>query len=230
MLVYLVFMAPALLIALWAQMRVKSTFAEFARVGSRSGLTGAEVARLLLRARGLPDVQIERSKGFLSDHYDPRTRTLRLSEATHDSRSVAAIGVAAHETGHALQHADGYTPLQFRSTVVPAVSLGSKALPFLVLLAVLGGAFHSGGLLAWLVVSILGMVVLFSLVTLPVEYNASARALALLENGGVLTVDEMGGARKVLDAAALTYVAAAIAAVLEMAYWAMLLFGGGRDD
>jgi Zn-dependent membrane protease YugP len=136
----------------------------------------------------------------------------------------------AHETGHALQHADGFVPLRFRSSVVPLVSLCSRALPCLVLVAVFSGAFYTGGLLAWLVVAALGAIALFSLVTLPVEFNASVRALALLENGGILASDEMEGARKVLNAAALTYVAAAVSAVLQMLFWLLPLLGGGGGD
>lgn len=230
MLTYLLFMAPALLLALWAQMRVKSTFNRYAKVPSRSGMTGADVARMILRARGLTDVRVEPTRGFLTDHYDPREKVLRLSEATHGSNSVAAIGVAAHEAGHALQHADNYSPLHFRSAVVPVVSLGSRLLPFLIISALLTGAFVHGGLLAWLSVAALGLIALFSVITLPVEFNASSRALAVLDSGGILVGQELDGARNVLNAAALTYVAAAVSAILQMGYYLLMLIGVGGDD
>ncbi len=227
---WLLLMAPALLLALWAQSRVSSTFRKFQDAGTRSGLSGADVARILLRARGLDHVKVERTQGFLTDHYDPRDKTLRLSAATHDKRSIAAIGVAAHEAGHALQDADAYAPLQFRSNIVPVVSIGSRVLPFLIIAALVSGGFAQGGPLAWIVVIVTGLIALFSVMTLPVEYNASSRALALLENGGILAADEMVGARKVLNAAALTYVAAAVAAVMEMAYWLLHLVGGSSEQ
>lgn len=221
---------PAVLLSMVAAGRVKSTFARYAQVPSRRGLSGAEVARLLLRARGITGVRVERTGGQLSDHYDPREKVLRLSAATYDSPSVAAAGVAAHEAGHALQHADGYRALQFRSSVVPVVALGSRLLPFLILFAVLTGAFGRGGLVAWLAVAALAAVAVFTIATLPVEFNASSRALAVLQGGGILEADELDGARRVLNAAALTYVAAAVVAVLELAHWALLLFGGRADE
>jgi len=227
---WLVLVAPAILLMIWAQVRVKSTFKRFAKVPTRSGLSGADVARMLLRARGLDDVKVEKTGGYLTDHYDPRDKTLRLSEATFESRSVAAIGVAAHEAGHALQHADGYAALQFRSLVVPAVSLGSRMLPFLLLFAIFSGAFQTGGVLAYLAVLALATIALFSLITLPVEFDASKRALQTLGNTNILVGDELTGAKTVLHAAALTYVAAALAAIMELAFWALRLFGGGGND
>ncbi len=206
-------------LALLAQARVRSTFARWSRTGTRSGLTGAEVATLLLRSRGISDVRVEPVRGFLSDHYDPRSRTLRLSEQVYGSRSIAALGVAAHEAGHALQHADAYAWLEMRSRLVPVVAIGSS----------LGGwLFPLGVMVAWvaqndfgqllLFVAALGFaaVVLFSLITLPVEIDASRRAIALLGNAGVLVGEEQEGARAVLRAAAWTYVAAAAAAIVEL--------------
>ncbi len=233
MILYLMLMAPAMILALWAQVRVQSTFHRFARVATRSGMSGADVARMLLRAAGLQDVKVERVGGFLSDHYDPRTRTLRLSEATHDQRSVAAIGVAAHETGHALQHAENYAPLTFRSAIVPFVSLGSHMLPILIIIGMFSGLVAQGhvGVIGVGIVAILTAIVVFSLATLPVEFDASKRALAILANGGVLQADELDGARKVLNAAALTYVAAAVSAIMELVYWLLRLgLVGGRSD
>lgn len=230
MLVLFVLVILTIPLSAWAAWRVRSTFGKYAKVGTRSGLSGADVARMLLSARGLEEVRVEKTAGYLTDHYDPQQRVLRLSEATHDSRSVAAIGVAAHEAGHALQHADGYSPLTFRSAVVPVVALGSRMLPILVLLAIFTAAFRTGGLIAWLVVAALALIAIFSLITLPVEYNASSRALAVLENGGILAVDELPAARSVLNAAALTYVAAAVSAVVQLAYYGVMLLGGGSND
>lgn len=227
---YLLLMVPVILLSLWAQTRVKSTFQRYARVPSRRGLTGADVARLLLRARGLHDVKVEATRGFLSDHYDPTTRTLRLSEATHDSHSVAAIGVAAHEAGHAIQHAEHYAPLRFRSAVVPVVSIGSRALPWLMMFAIFSGAFRTGGPIAWLAVAALAVVAVFSIATLPVEFDASRRALLVLEHGAILDPEELTGARKVLDAAAWTYIAAAVAAVVELLFWLLPLILGSRGN
>lgn len=209
----------AMLFALLAQARVKSTFARWSGTATRSGLTGAEVAELLLRSRGISDVRVEAVHGFLSDHYDPRTKTLRLSEQVYGSRSIAAIGVAAHETGHALQHADAYAWLGFRSRMVPVVSIGSKLGMILMPIGMLlawqsGSAFGQTVLL----VAALGLaaVVLFSLVTLPVEIDASRRAITLLGNSGMLIDQELVGARAVLNAAAWTYVASAAAAIVEL--------------
>lgn len=227
---FLLLSLPAILLMLAAQARVQSTFGRFAKVGTRSGMSGADVARLLLRARGLDAVKVERAHGFLTDHYDPTTKTLRLSEATHDSRSVSAIGVAAHETGHALQHADLYAPLQFRSAIVPVVSFANHTVSILLMLAIFTGSFAQGGALAWIVVLGLAAIALFSLITLPVEFNASTRALRLLDSSGILVGDELVGARKVLNAAALTYVAGAAGAIMELLKWGILLFGGGQGS
>ena len=215
----------AFLFALFAQARVKSAFSRFASVATRSGLSGAEVAELLLRSRGITDVTVESTSGFLSDHYDPRARTLRLSEEVHDGRSVSAIGVAAHETGHALQHADGYAWLNFRSTMVPVVSVMSRLGSWLLLPGMLLSVYswRSAGNpssvgLSMLYIAAIGLaaVVVFSLVTLPVEIDASARAMRLLDGAGILVGEEIEGARTVLTAAAWTYVASAAAAIVEL--------------
>lgn len=185
-------------------------------------MTGAQIARHLLDSQGLYDVQIEETQGFLSDHYDPRGRVLRLSPDVYRSPSVAAAGVAAHEMGHALQHAKGYGPLQVRTAIVPAVQFSSSLAPILFIAGFLLG-FTS---LAWLGVVLFGLAVVFSLVTLPVEFDASKRAKMLLNQNGLLLVEEAKGVNKVLDAAALTYVAAAIAAIGQLLYYVFLL--GGR--
>ncbi len=228
---WLVLVLPAMLLGLWATWRVKATFQRYAQVGSRRGLSGADVARLLLRGGGLHDVKVERVSGFLSDHYDPTSKTLRLSDATHDSHSVAAIGVAAHEAGHAFQHAERYSALGFRSAIVPLVSIGSHLLMPLVLLAMFSGGFRPGGnVFSWGAVLVLGAVSFFSLVTLPVEFDASKRALAVLGRTGILADDELVGARQVLRAAAWTYVASAIMAIAQLLYYLLPLLGGRREE
>lgn len=222
----------AAVLGIWAQTRVQSTFQKFAKVTSRRGLTGAQVARLLLDARGIQDVQVERARGMLTDHYDPVQKRLRLSEATHDSNSVAAIGVAAHETGHALQHADAYVWLGMRSMIVPVVQFGSYLLPILTTFAIfsLYASQHVPYLLGVVIIGLLGAIALFSLITLPVEIDASRRALRVLDGAAILSADEMPGAKKVLDAAALTYVAAAVSAVMQLLHWIAIIFGSRRSD
>lgn len=223
---YLILALPGLLLGLWAQMRVKGTFNKYARVRTTRNLTGAEVARHLLDGQGLHDIRIEETQGFLSDHYDPRTRVLRLSPDVYRTPSVAAAGVAAHEMGHALQHSAGYAPLQIRSAIVPVVQFGSMLGPILFMI----GFFLRFTTLAWLGVIFFAGAVVFSLVTLPVEFDASRRAKALLTSSGILTMDESQGVNKVLGAAALTYVAAAIAAIGQLLYYVLLLSGGSRRD
>ncbi len=223
--IYLILALPGLLLGLWAQARVKGTFNKYSKVQTARGLTGAQVARYLLDQEGLQDVQIEETQGFLSDHYDPRTRVLRLSPEVYRAPSVAAAGVAAHEMGHALQHSSGYAPLRVRSAIVPAVQFGSSLAPILFIVGFLLN-FTS---LAWLGVILFASAVVFSLVTLPVEFNASMRAKALLNHTGILMPQEAEGVSKVLNAAALTYVAAAVAAIGQLLYYVLLLTGGRRD-
>ena len=222
---YLILALPGLLLGLWAQARVKGTFNKYSKIRTTRGATGAEIARYLLDQQGLQDVQIEESQGFLSDHYDPRTRVLRLSPDVYRQPSVAAAGVAAHEMGHAMQHAIGYTPLKIRSAIVPAVQFGSSLAPILFIVGFLLN-FTS---LAWLGVILFAAAVVFSLVTLPVELDASKRAKALLSGSGILSLQEAQGVDKVLNAAALTYVAAAVAAIGQLLYYVLLLTGGRRD-
>lgn len=223
---YLLFALPGLLLALWAQSRVSSAFNTYSRVRTMRGVTGAEVARSLLQANGIYDVSVEETNGFLSDHYDPRGKVLRLSPQVYRTPSVAAAGIAAHEMGHALQHAQGYVPLQVRSAIVPAVQFGSSLAPWIIL----AGFFLRLTPLAWLGVILFGASVVFSLVTLPVEIDASRRAKQLLVSQGVLIGDEVKGVNKVLDAAALTYVAAAVSAIGTLLYYVLLLTGMGRRD
>ena len=212
--VYFLYALPGLLLALWASARVKTTFARYSRVSSRGGVSGAWAARALLNAHGLEDVPVEEIPGKLSDHYDPRSRTLRLSSEVFRSPSVAAIGVAAHEAGHAVQHATNYWPLAVRNGIVPLVRFG----PGFAMTMFVIGMFLRSGPLQMVAIFLYAAVVVFAVVTLPVEINASRRALELLAGAGVLTQEEIPAARKVLNAAALTYVAAAVQALLVLLY------------
>lgn len=223
---YAIVVLLAIILALYAQLRVQATFQRYLQVRAQSGMTGADVARMLLRSQGLEGVRVETIPGRLTDHYDPRDRTLRLSQQVFYGNSLAALGVAAHETGHALQHATDYVPLSVRSSLVPAANIGSQlGLP----LALFGYFFQSGFMLQ-LGIILFSLAVLFQLVTLPVEFNASSRALGLLEGQGVLARDEIGGARAVLQAAALTYVAATLSAVLQLLRLLLMAGLGRRRD
>jgi Zn-dependent membrane protease YugP len=208
---------PGMLLGGFAQSRVKAAVAQYSRVPLGHGLTGAQVARYVLDARGLQNVRVEAVKGVLSDHYDPRGKVLRLSEAVYGVPSIAAAGIAAHEAGHAIQDADDYGPMEFRSAIVPIVKAGSTAAP----LVFFGGLMIQSQPIMWIGALMFGASSLFALVTLPVEFDASRRALNHLEGLGIIQTEaEMDGARKVLKAAAWTYVAAAIAAIGS---WAMYL-------
>lgn len=222
-----IYILPAIIVAMWAQGRVSAAFGEASRIRARAGLTGAQVARAILDRAGLHDVPVERVPGQLTDHYDPRARVLRLSQPVYDSASLAALGVAAHEAGHALQHQDGYAFLGMRSALYPVANLGSNLAWPLVLM----GFLFPSQIGLWLmdagIFLFLGAVI-FTVITLPVEYNASARAVALLEGGGFVSRDELGPAKKVLDAAALTYVAATLIAVLQLVR--LLVLRRARSD
>ena len=227
---FLVLALPGLLLGLFAQARVKGAFRKYSKVRTQRGVTGAQVARMLLDAQGLYDVVIEQSKGRLSDHYDPRSKTLRLSPDVYNTPSVAAAGVAAHETGHALQDAKSYAPLMVRSALVPAASFGSSLAPLIFFAGLMLEGFAGFGIeVAWIGVILFGAAVLFTLVTLPVEFDASNRAKRLLKSQGILIGNESEGVDKVLNAAALTYVAAAVAAIGQLLYYVMILLGGRRD-
>ncbi len=203
---------PALILSVYAQWKVSSTFKKMSERRAASGMTGAQVARMLLQRNGIDDVKVEAVAGSLSDHYDPTQKVLRLSEPVYDSNSLAALGVAAHETGHAIQHHTAYSALSLRSAILPVANIGSKlAIPLF-----LGGMLMRMDFLVTIgIVMFLGAVA-FTLVTLPVEFNASRRAMAQLTSGGFLRNDEIQGAKSVLDAAALTYVAAAAMAVMQL--------------
>ena len=216
---------PAVLLALYAQFRVKSAYAQYSQVPVSSGLTGAQAAEEILRRNGLSNVTVDRTEGVLSDHYDPRTRALSLSADVYSGASVAAVGVAAHETGHAIQHARGYAPLALRSAMVPTVQFGSwLAWPIFIV----GFLFHSGGMVQ-LGILIFSALVAFTVVTLPVEFDASARAMRALQEERLVTPDELRGVRSVLTAAALTYVAAAAMSVMQLLRMLMLANMRRRD-
>ncbi len=231
---YWVIIGAGMLLSLWASMKTKGTFQKFSQYTTQSRMTGADVARAILRDANISDVTIEPVRGTLTDHYDPRTRTLRLSEAVFGSASMSAAGVAAHEVGHAIQHAQEYAPLKFRSAWVPVANLGGGiSIIVLILAAMLGGASSvMGSKVAILGVLLFATTTVFTLVTLPVEFDASKRALATLSRGGYLTREELSGAKQVLDAAAMTYVAAFVTSALTLLYWAMRLglLGGRRNS
>lgn len=216
----------SMIISLIAQFMVKSAFSRYSRIQSVKGMTGAMAARQILMSNGINDVRINRISGSLTDHYNPSDKTLNLSEDVYDSDSIAAVGVAAHECGHAIQHARDYAPLSFRSALVPVANLGSKLSWVFI---VLGLIFSFNQILINVGIIMFSAAVLFQLVTLPVEFNASARALEQLQSNGILYGDETAKARKVLTAAALTYVAAAATAILQLLRL-IILFGGKNRD
>ncbi len=221
---YLVFVLPALLIALIAQIKVKTTFHKYAKVMNARGLSGAEVAAKILSSNGVLDVAVQRVSGNLTDHFDPTARVIRLSQSVYDSHSVAAVGVAAHEAGHALQYAEDYFPIRLRAAIIPVTKVGSAlSWPLIIL-----GLVFSFGLLVNLGIILFSVVTLFQLVTLPVEFNASRRALNILQQQGILAPEELSGARKVLTAAAMTYVAALLVSVMQLLRL-IALFSNRRD-
>jgi Zn-dependent membrane protease YugP len=223
---YFVFMIPGLLFMLWAQSKVKGNYQKYSKVRNTANVTGAQAARAVLDANGLQGVAIEPIKGELTDHYDPRTRVLRLSQGVYGVPSIAAIGIAAHEAGHAIQHAQGYAPLKARSAIVPAVNIGSN-LGFMVLFL---GLILQNPAVAWIGVGLFALATVFALITLPVEFDASRRAKAALVqvglvDGGVGGGQESKGVSDVLDAAAWTYVAGFAASLLTLLYYISLVSG-----
>lgn len=216
-----------MIISLIASARVKSAFNKYSKVRSMSGMTGAQTAERILNSQGIYDVSVQRVSGNLTDHYNPQTKVLNLSESVYSSNSIAAIGVAAHECGHAIQHAKGYVPLNLRSAIVPVANFGSKiAWPLLLI----GLIINSRSSMAFIYAGIVcfSFALIFQIVTLPVEFNASSRAMTILKNSGILANDEARKARKVLSAAALTYVAAVAASILQLLR-ILAIFGGRRD-
>lgn len=230
---YLAVIGVGMLLSLWASLRTKGAFAKYSKLPTSSGLTGAQVAAAILRDNNIRDVTIEPVRGDLTDHYDPRAKVLRLSEQVYGGRSMAAFGVAAHEVGHALQDAHDYAPLRFRSAWVPITATGSNIAIFVIIAAVVLQGMQSvwGMPMAWLGIALFATTSVFTLVTLPVEFDASRRALVALEAGRYATPEELTGAKRVLDAAALTYVAAFITSLLTLLYWASRLgLFGSRND
>ena len=217
----------AAIISLIAQWRVNSAFSKYSRVASMSGMTGAQAARMILQSNGINDVSVQRISGKLTDHYNPSTKVLNLSESVYGSTSVAAIGVAAHECGHAIQQARGYFPLSLRTALVPVANIGSQLSWVFI---IVGAILSFNQTLITIGIIMFSAAVLFQLVTLPVEFNASARALEQLESNGILYRDEVSQTRKVLSAAALTYVAAAATAILQLLRLIILFGGRGRRD
>ena len=225
---YLILVLPAVLLALIASASVNSTFEKYQKQLSARRITGAEAARRVLDSHGLYDVGIRMVAGKLSDHYDPRDNTIYLSEAVHNSTSTAAIGVAAHEAGHAVQHAENYLPIKIRAAIIPTTNIGSRLAMPLILIGLLIGAWGGNYLLAYVGVICFSLTAIFQLVTLPTEFNASARAMRSLESGGILSRDELRGARKVLTAAAMTYVAALAVSLAQLLRILIIVAGNSR--
>jgi len=223
---YFVYVGPAILLAIWAQVKVKSAYANANQLRARSGLSGAETAQRILNAYGITNVAIEPAQSFLGDHYDPKRKVLRLSPDVYQGRSLASLGIAAHEVGHAIQDAAGYGPLAIRNGLVPMASIGS-GLSFALIFAglVLSTIVPGAHLLAVAGLGLFGVFVVLQLVNLPVEYNASARARQILLSNGMITADEDRVVGKVLSAAALTYVAATITAILTLLYYVSMVYG-----
>ncbi|MUV39789.1 putative membrane protease YugP [Lentibacillus sp. JNUCC-1] len=222
--IYLVYFAILIIIPLWAQGKVKSTYKKYSKIGYSSQMTGAEVARKILNDNGLFDVEIQETKGMLSDHYDPRKKVVRLSSANYHGRSMAAAAISAHEVGHAIQDAEAYAFLRFRHALVPVANLGSNMSMFLII----GGIFLDMANLILFGVIFMAAAVLFQFVTLPVEFNASSRAMTQLVSTGIITNSEERPTKKVLNAAALTYVAAAVVALMELMRF-VLIFVASDD-
>ena len=220
---YLVLVMPALLVSVWAQFKVKSTFSKYSSRRVASGMTGADASRYIQRVNGI-HTGLEAVGGSLSDHYDPRNNTIRLSSSVYGQASVAAVGVAAHETGHALQHAEGYAPVKLRTALVPVTNFSSAISPFLIVL----GIIMAMDPLAYAGIALFSVATIFQLVTLPVEFNASRRAVVALEQSGQFTDDELKGVKKVLTAAALTYVAALLVSLMTLLRF-ILIVGGNRS-
>lgn len=231
---YFAMVLPTMALAMWASWRVQSRFRHYAQFGVRSGMTGAEAAMAVARAGGAHDVRVERSQGFLSDHYNPLTKTLALSPDVHDGRSISSIAVAAHEAGHAIQHATGYAWLNFRSAMVPVVKIGSNLWIWVFLAGTLMLSMSQspiGAHLQNLAILLFGVVVLFQLVTLPVEFDASRRAKLVLASSGIVSSqEEAKGVSNVLGAAAMTYVAGALTSLMTLLYYIIRAQGGRREE
>ena len=225
---YVILVLPCILLSLWASANVNSTFKKYSNQHSIRHITGAEAAQRVLRANGVSGVRIERVSGNLTDHYDPRDNVIRLSDNVYGNTSTAAIGVACHEAGHAVQYAVGYSPIKLRSAIIPVTNFGSRlAMPLILVGLLLSSMGQFSDTLIYLGIACFGLSLVFQLVTLPVEFNASRRALQSIEEGGILTEEEQRGAKKTLTAAALTYVAATAVALAQLLRL-LAIFGGSR--
>ena len=225
---YFLFMVPALIISIYAQIKVSSTFSKYSKVRNAKGLTGADAANWVLVQNGVTGVEVEHVSGDLTDHFDPRTDVIRLSDSVYSSTSVAAIGVAAHEAGHAVQHANGYAPMNIRKALVPITNIGSTLSMPLIFIGLLLPVQYD--FVVNLGIALFSLAVLFQVITLPVEFDASRRAIATLEQGGTLCGEELMGAKKVLTAAAMTYLAATFTAVMSLLRLLLIVAGRRRDD
>lgn len=226
---YLVLVLPCIILSLISSAQVNNTFKKYANQLSKRGVNGAQAAQEILKNNNIHNVRIERAKGHLTDHYDPRSNTIRLSDSVYDSCSTAAIGVACHEAGHAMQYANNYFPIQIRSAIIPITNIGSKLAMPLILLGILISAFSEFSFtLVYLGIACFSLSLVFQLITLPVEFNASNRALAAIDNSGMLTQDELKGAKKTLAAAAMTYVAATAVALAQLLRL-IIIFGRRRS-
>ena len=225
---YIILVLPCILLSLWASANVKNTFQKYAKQFSRRGITGAEAAQRVLSANGVRGVRIDRVSGSLTDHYDPKTNVIRLSDSVYSSTSTAAIGVACHEAGHAVQYAESYAPIKLRAAIIPITNFGSKIAMPLILMGILFSSLgYFSDALVYLGIACFGFSLVFQLVTLPVEFNASRRAIQTIESAGLLTAEEQRGAKKTLKAAALTYVAATAVALAQLLRL-IAIFGGRR--
>ena len=225
---YLVLVLPCVILSLWASANVNSTFKKYSQQHSIRRLTGAEAAQRVLSANGVQGVRIERVSGNLTDHYDPKTNVIRLSDSVFNNTSTAAIGVACHEAGHAVQYAEDYAPIKLRAAIIPVTNFGSKLAMPLILIGILLSAFGTmSDTLVYLGIACFGLSLVFQLITLPVEFNASRRAMQAIEQGNILTEEEQRGAKKTLQAAALTYVAATAVALAQLLRL-IAIFGGRR--
>ena len=228
---YLILVLPAVIFSLWASIRVNTTFKKYSKIRSMRGITGAEAARRVLDANGLQHIRIERIPGNLTDHYDPRSDVIRLSESVYGNTSVAAVGVACHEAGHAVQHAENYAPVKIRAAIIPVTNIGSRLAIPLIILGILLNSLASAPeflVIAYIGVACYGLCTLFQLVTLPTEFDASRRALRCIESYGILGSEEIGGARRVLTAAAMTYVAALAVSLMQLLRLFLMVSGNSR--
>ncbi len=224
---YLIFLLPAMILGFWAQMKVKGTFSKYSMISNSRGMTGAQAARMILDRNGLSYVRIEHIAGELTDHYDPRDNVIRLSSSVYNSTSIGAVGVAAHEAGHAVQHAEGYAPIKVRNAIIPVCNLGSRIGPIMIIAGCLFAGTFGRNLIVYGIM-LFSLVALFQMLTLPVEFNASGRALSVIRESGIFDEEDYRGAKKVLSAAAMTYVAALVTTLSQILYYAVRFLGVGR--